>query len=163
MRPKFHVDTLYTHINTHTHTHTLPLISEHRQRCYALFRVSFCGTIKQRSLWPPRSPNLNTRGCYLRSNVQDKIYRNNHRTEDDRKKSNQDVVSSVSPAEIQRAMNNAFVKCDPQVRAEGNHFQQRLFFFFFFLFFFFWRYTIHSGCVFYSPLSGFSLPAYEVT
>jgi hypothetical protein len=26
-----------------------------------------------------------------------------------------------------------------------------------------WRYTTHSGCVFYSPLSGFSLPAYEVT
>ena len=26
-----------------------------------------------------------------------------------------------------------------------------------------WRYTTHSGCVFYSPLSGFSLLAYEVT
>jgi hypothetical protein len=26
-----------------------------------------------------------------------------------------------------------------------------------------WRYTTHSGCVFYSPLSGFSLFAYEVT
>ena len=26
-----------------------------------------------------------------------------------------------------------------------------------------WRYTIHSGCVFYSPLSGFSLLVYEVT
>ena len=26
-----------------------------------------------------------------------------------------------------------------------------------------WRYTAHSGCVFYSPLSGFSLLAYEVT
>ena len=29
--------------------------------------------------------------------------------------------------------------------------------------FFSWRYTTHSGCVFYSPLSGFSLLAYEVT
>jgi len=29
--------------------------------------------------------------------------------------------------------------------------------------FFPWRYTTHSGCVFYSPLSGFSLLAYEVT
>ena len=26
-----------------------------------------------------------------------------------------------------------------------------------------WRYTTHNGCVFYSPLSGFSLLAYEVT
>ena len=26
-----------------------------------------------------------------------------------------------------------------------------------------WRYTTHSGCVFYSPLSDFSLLAYEVT
>ena len=26
-----------------------------------------------------------------------------------------------------------------------------------------WRYTTHSGCVFYGPLSGFSLLAYEVT
>jgi len=26
-----------------------------------------------------------------------------------------------------------------------------------------WRYTTHSGCVLYSPLSGFSLLAYEVT
>ena len=26
-----------------------------------------------------------------------------------------------------------------------------------------WRYTTHSGCVFYSPLSGFSLLAFEVT
>jgi len=26
-----------------------------------------------------------------------------------------------------------------------------------------WRYTTHSGCVFYSLLSGFSLLAYEVT
>jgi hypothetical protein len=26
-----------------------------------------------------------------------------------------------------------------------------------------WRYTTHSGCVFYSPLLGFSLLAYEVT
>ena len=26
-----------------------------------------------------------------------------------------------------------------------------------------WRYTTHIGCVFYSPLSGFSLLAYEVT
>jgi hypothetical protein len=26
-----------------------------------------------------------------------------------------------------------------------------------------WRYTTHSGCVFYSPLSGFSLLAYKVT
>ena len=26
-----------------------------------------------------------------------------------------------------------------------------------------WRYTTHSGCIFYSPLSGFSLLAYEVT
>ena len=31
------------------------------------------------------------------------------------------------------------------------------------LFFFSWRYTTHSGCVFYSPLSGFSLLAYKVT
>ena len=30
-------------------------------------------------------------------------------------------------------------------------------------FFFSWRHTTHSGCVFYSPLSGFSLLAYEVT
>ena len=30
-------------------------------------------------------------------------------------------------------------------------------------FFYTWRYTTHSGCVFYSPLSGFSLLAYEVT
>jgi len=29
--------------------------------------------------------------------------------------------------------------------------------------FFYWRYTTHSGCVFYSPLSDFSLLAYEVT
>jgi hypothetical protein len=29
--------------------------------------------------------------------------------------------------------------------------------------FFSWRYTTHSGCVFYSPVSGFSLLAYEVT
>ena len=29
--------------------------------------------------------------------------------------------------------------------------------------FFPWRYTTHSECVFYSPLSGFSLLAYEVT
>jgi hypothetical protein len=29
--------------------------------------------------------------------------------------------------------------------------------------FFPWRYTTHSGCVFCSPLSGFSLLAYEVT
>ena len=34
---------------------------------------------------------------------------------------------------------------------------------FFFLFFSPWRYTTHSGCVFYSPLSRFSLFAYEVT
>ena len=26
-----------------------------------------------------------------------------------------------------------------------------------------WSYTNHSGCVFYSPLSGFSFLAYEVT
>jgi len=30
-------------------------------------------------------------------------------------------------------------------------------------FFFPWRYTTHSGCVFYSPLSDFSLLTYEVT
>ena len=30
------------------------------------------------------------------------------------------------------------------------------------IFFFSWRYTTHSGCVFYSLLSGFSLLAYEV-
>jgi hypothetical protein len=29
--------------------------------------------------------------------------------------------------------------------------------------FFSWRYTTHSGCVFYSPLSGFSLLSYEIT
>ena len=29
--------------------------------------------------------------------------------------------------------------------------------------FFHWRYTTHTVCVFYSPLSGFSLLAYEVT
>ena len=34
---------------------------------------------------------------------------------------------------------------------------------FFFFFFFSWHYTTHSGCVFYSPLSGLSLLAYEVT
>jgi len=85
-----------------------------------VFRVSFCGTIK-RSVWPPRLPNLNARGCYLWGNVQDKIYRNNSRTQDDWKKSNQDVGSSVSPAEIRREMNNAFVRCDAQVRVEGNH------------------------------------------
>jgi len=32
-----------------------------------------------------------------------------------------------------------------------------------FTFFSPWRYTTHSGCVFYSPLLGFSLLAYEVT
>ena len=31
------------------------------------------------------------------------------------------------------------------------------------LFFSPWRYTTHSGCVFYSPLSGFSLIAHEFT
>jgi len=31
------------------------------------------------------------------------------------------------------------------------------------MFFFPWRYTTHSGCVFYSPLSGFSLLVYDVT
>ena len=63
----------------------------------------------KRSVWPPRSPNLNTRGCYLRGNVHDKIYRNNPHTQDDRKKSNQDVGSSALPAEIRWAMNNVFV------------------------------------------------------
>jgi hypothetical protein len=34
----------------------------------------------------------------------------------------------------------------------------------YFIFIFFsWRYTTHSRCVFYSPLSGFSFLAYEVT
>jgi hypothetical protein len=78
------------------------------------------------SVWPLRSPNLNTRGCYLRGNLQDKIYRNNPRIQDDRNKNDQDVGFSISPAEIRRAMNNAFVRCDTQMRDKGKHFQQLL-------------------------------------
>jgi hypothetical protein len=117
LRPTIHIDV----------THILTLFSEHLKQFYALFRVSFCGTIKRRGLWPVDcSPNLNSRDFYLWCMLKDKKHRNNPRTQHDRKKSTQEEGSSILLAEIRRAMNNAFVRCDTYVRAEGNHFHQHL-------------------------------------
>jgi len=76
-----------------------------------------------KGLWPPRSSNLNRRDCDLPSALNDKLHSNHLQTEEDVKRSVQDVVSSAAPAELLRTVNNAFVKCDACVEAERNQFQ----------------------------------------
>lgn len=76
-------------------------------------------------LWPPRSPNLNFGDCDLPSALNDKLHNNNLQTEDV-KRSVQDVLSSVAPAELLRTVNNVSVKCDACVEAERNQFQHLL-------------------------------------
>jgi hypothetical protein len=58
--------------------------------------------------------------------LRDKVYSSNPCTEDDLKERIQDVVFSVSSAELQHVMNNVFDRCDACLLAEGDHFQQLL-------------------------------------
>lgn len=55
-------------------------------------------------------------GLYLWGMLKDKVYNNNPCTRDNLKESIQDVASSLSPAEFQRAINSVFVKCIMSVR-----------------------------------------------
>jgi hypothetical protein len=55
-----------------------------------------------------------------------KGWSNNARTEGDLQEILQYVLSTVSLAEIRRAMKNVFAKCDACLRAEGNNFQKHL-------------------------------------
>jgi hypothetical protein len=57
--------------------------------------------------------------------LKDKVYSNNRHTEDNLKESIQDVVSSVSPAQLPHAM-NMFFRHDTYLQAKGNHFQHLL-------------------------------------
>jgi len=58
--------------------------------------------------------------------VIDALQANNPHTEDDLKGSVHKAVSSFSPAELRRAINNAFVRSDSCLRTEGNHFEHSL-------------------------------------
>jgi len=55
-----------------------------------------------------------------------KVHNNNPCTEDDLKESIQDVVPSISPAELQFIINNIFVSCDKHLQNDRNHFQHLL-------------------------------------
>jgi hypothetical protein len=86
---------------------------------------SFCDKITK-GLWPPRSPNLNLCDCDLSSVLNDKLHSNNLQNEQDVKRSIQDVLSSVAPAELLRTVNNVSVRCDSCVEAERNQSQHLL-------------------------------------
>ena len=49
---------------------------------------------------------------YLCAMLKDKLYSNNAHTEDNLKSSIQVLVSSAAPAELRRALNKVFVRCD---------------------------------------------------
>jgi uncharacterized protein YecA (UPF0149 family) len=55
--------------------------------------------------------------------VQGALHAKNRHTEDDLKGSVHNAVSSVSPAEHRRAMNNVFVRYDSCPQAEGKQFR----------------------------------------
>jgi len=73
-------------------------------------------------LWPPRSTNLNLCDCDLPSALNDKLHSNKLQTEYDVKRSVQDEVPSLAPAELLRTVNNVSVKCDACGEAERNQF-----------------------------------------
>jgi hypothetical protein len=52
-------------------------------------------------MWFPHSPDLNLYDFHLWGTLTNKMYNNNPCTEDDLKQSIQDVVPSISPAELQ--------------------------------------------------------------
>jgi hypothetical protein len=83
-------------------------------------RVFLGDRIRSSGLWPPYAPDVNAWGICLRSMLNDKVYFNNLRYEDDVKKSCRTyVVSSVAPAEFRHAINKVFVKCGACLRVEG--------------------------------------------
>ena len=86
----------------------------------------FGDRIISRGLWPPYSPDLNPCDFYLWPMLRDKVYGSNPHSEDDLKERIQNVVFSVSTAELQHVMNNLFDRCDACLLAEGDHFQQLL-------------------------------------
>lgn len=71
--------------------------------------------------------NLTFSDFGLRGMLRDNFYSNTLRTDDDVKRNIQDVVSSVVPSEILRAVNNGFVIYDACVEAEGKNFQHLLY------------------------------------
>lgn len=58
--------------------------------------------------------------------LKNKGWSNNVRSEGEMQEILQNVLSTVSLAQIRRAMQNVFVKCDACLRAEGNNFHKHL-------------------------------------
>jgi hypothetical protein len=72
--------------------------------------VRFVDGIINQGILPPRSQDPNEYDLYLWGILKDKLYSTNNRNEDNQKKNIQGLMSSISPGELQREVNNLFFK-----------------------------------------------------
>jgi hypothetical protein len=74
-------------------------------------------------IWPARSPDLNPCDFFFWHCSNDKVYKNNSRTEEQLKENNRREIASIPAEELQRLYQNLFRRCEECPRVGGQHFR----------------------------------------
>lgn len=78
------------------------------------------------TLWPPRSPDLNTCNYYLWGTLKDRVYMNNTHQLQEVKDNIHGKIQSILKQEIHHVLRNVFGRCKVCLQAGGWCFQTLL-------------------------------------
>jgi hypothetical protein len=74
--------------------HNVDITTAHTANTTALLQGFFSERIVGRGLWPPRSPDLTARDCFLRGFIKERVYSNNPQSLEELKHNTEQTVAS---------------------------------------------------------------------
>jgi hypothetical protein len=82
--------------------------------------------IVSKSLWPPRSPDLNPHDFYLWGKLKSVVYANNPHDLEDVKENIHEAIYNIQQRELQQDSRNLFKRIQACLTVEGRHFEHLL-------------------------------------